>query len=102
MNVKRLVASDFPGIDAAKFDEWKSLRIKADRDVNIAVAVWCAAGVLSPLIKPSGLGLAALAAFAIAEIGLYRATHGRLRRLSKELGMPDRLKALERDEGAGR
>jgi len=98
MDIKRLSSSDLPGIDKARFNEWKSLRIKADRDVNIAVAVWCAAGVLSPLIKPSGLGLAALAAFAIAEIGLYRATHGRLRRLAGELRMSERLKALERGQ----
>jgi len=37
-----------------------------------------------------------LIVFVIAEIALYRATHKRLRQLAGELGMSDRLKALER------
>jgi hypothetical protein len=96
MDIKQLSSSDFPGIDEAKFSEWKSLRIKADRDVNIAFVLGCIAGVLSPLINPDRLGLAALAVFVMAEFVIYRATHKRLRRLAGELRMSDRLKALER------
>jgi len=96
MDIKKLSSSDFPGIDEAKFSEWKSLRIKADRDVNIAFVLGCIAGILSPLIDPDRLGLVVLGVFVIAEIGLYRATHRRLRRLARELKMSDRLKDLER------
>jgi len=96
MDIKQLSSSDLPGIDEAKFAEWKSLRTKADRDVNIAFVLGCVAGALSPLLDPDWLGLVALIVFVIAEIALYRATHKRLRQLARELKMTDRLKALER------
>jgi hypothetical protein len=31
MKIEGLTASDFPGIDTAKFNEWQALRIKQDR-----------------------------------------------------------------------
>ena len=35
MNIKELTASDFPGIDEAKFNEWKALKIKKNRERRI-------------------------------------------------------------------
>ena len=37
MNVKKLNAYDFPGIDIPKFNEWKELRLKVNREVVIVV-----------------------------------------------------------------
>jgi hypothetical protein len=35
MNIYKLSAYDFPSIDVAKFNEWKALHLKANRDVII-------------------------------------------------------------------
>ncbi len=32
MKIMELNASDFPGIDEAKFNEWKELKLKKNRD----------------------------------------------------------------------
>jgi hypothetical protein len=36
VKIKELTASDFPGIDEAKFNEWKALKIKKNRERRIA------------------------------------------------------------------
>ena len=33
--IKKLTASDFPGIDEPKFNEWKALKIKRNREQRI-------------------------------------------------------------------
>jgi len=36
MRIENLTASDFPGIDEAKFNEWKALKLKDNRRKRIA------------------------------------------------------------------
>ncbi len=39
MNIKGFTASDFPGIDEAKFNEWKALKIKRNREQRIVFCI---------------------------------------------------------------
>lgn len=37
MNVRTLEVADFPGIDRAKFEEWKALKAKENRSAALAM-----------------------------------------------------------------
>jgi hypothetical protein len=37
MNVRTLKADDFPGIDRAKFEEWKTLKAKENKSAALAM-----------------------------------------------------------------
>jgi cobalamin biosynthesis protein CobD/CbiB len=102
MNVKNLTASDFPGIDEAKFNEWKALKIKRNREQRIVFYI--GAGILlillilSLLTANPKLLLIFLILFIIDDwAGLiflsYRRRYKHLRQIGKELKMSDRLRA---------
>ena len=99
MNIKELTASDFPGIDEAKFNEWKALKIKRNREQRIVL--YMAVGILLILslltAKPIFL-LAYMILFMILFIIedlyiIYRRRNRHLRQLGKELKMSERLRA---------
>ncbi len=106
MNVKigDLAASDFPGIDEAKFNEWKALKIKKNREQRIALFI--GAGILiilSALTAKPIFVLIYLALFMILFIIediyiVYRIRYKRLRRLGEELKMSARLKAKKKGQ----
>jgi len=99
MNVKMgdLTASDFPGIDEAQFDEWKSLKIKRNREqrtvLYIGVGILLILGVLSVLTaKPYFLLIFLVLLFDDLFV-FHRRRSRRLRQLGEELKMSDRLRA---------
>ena len=102
MNVKNLTAFDFPGIDEAKFNEWKALKIKRNREQRIVfyigVGILPILLILSLLTANPRLLLIFLILFIIDDwAGLmfisYRRKYRHLRQLGKELKMSDRLRA---------
>ncbi len=108
MNVKigDLAASDFPGIDAAKFDEWKALKIKKNRDWRIAfyvgVGILLILSIVSVLIAKSIfllIFLIFLDTDALLILFLfYRKRYRHLRRLGDELKMSERLRARRKGQ----
>jgi len=99
MNVKQLTAFDFPGIDVAKFNEWKALKIKRNRERRIVFYIWLGILLILSVLtaKPIFLliylslfiGVAAIEEFYI----IYRRRYKHLRQLGKELKMSERLRA---------
>jgi len=102
MNIKELTASDFPGIDEAKFNEWKALKIKRNREQRIVFYI--GVGILLILLilslltaKPTFLLIFLI--FLIIDdwaVLIYiscRRRYKHLRQLGKELKMSDRLRA---------
>jgi len=102
MNVKNLTASDFPGIDEAKYNEWKALKIKRNREQRIAfcfgVGILLILSLLSLLTaNPIFLSIF-LIWFIIDDVYvfiflIYRRRYRHLRQLGKELKMSERLRA---------
>jgi Flp pilus assembly protein TadB len=98
MDIKGLTASDFTGIDEAKFNEWKALKIKKNREQRIVFYI--GAGILLILsvvsvltAKPVFL-LIFLILFVIDDVYvIYRRRYKHLRQLGKELKMSERLRA---------
>jgi len=90
--VHDLTAADFPGVEPTTFDEWKRLRVALGRAPLLALALL--AGVWAVTIPVFGAvlvpGLVPVAAFAAYWIPRAR----RSARLSRELGISDRLNAL--------
>jgi len=105
MNVKigELTASDFPGIDEAKFNEWKALKIKKNREQTIVFYI--GAGILLILsvvsvltAKPIFL-LIFLVLFIFDDVYVvYHRRYRHLRQLGKELKMSDRLRAKKKSQ----
>ena len=98
MNINKLTASDFPGIDEAKFNEWKALKIKRSREQTIVfyigVGILLILSLLSLLIAKPIFLLIFLILFIIDDIYvIYRRRYKHLRQLGKELKMSDRLRA---------
>jgi Flp pilus assembly protein TadB len=102
MNIKELAVSDFPGIDEAKFNEWKALKIKRNREQRIVfyigVGILLILLILSLLTANPKLLLIFLILFIIDDwAGLtylsYRRRYKHLRQLGKELKMSKRLRA---------
>jgi Flp pilus assembly protein TadB len=107
MNAKigDLAASDFPGIDAAKFNEWKALKIRRDRERRIVLyaglGIFLILSVLSVLTaKPIFLWVFLVLIFLVFEdlIFMYRRRYRHLRRLGEELQMSARLRAKKKGE----
>jgi len=98
MNIKKLAASDFPGIDEAKFNEWKTLHIKDNGEQRIVSYIALAIGYILTLLffKSFYTFLIFLTIFVIAGYGFYRVKNKRLRQLGKELKMSDRLWAKKK------
>jgi hypothetical protein len=93
MRTKDLTASDFPGIDAQKFAEWKALQLRAMRLPWIALAIMIGVALLSVPLIGGAIGWA-LPVFSYFAYMLPQVKHGkRLRQLTTELGMAERLKA---------
>jgi len=105
MNVEigDLTASDFPGIDEAKFNKWKALKIKRNREQRIVFYI--GAGILLILLilslltaKPIFL-LIFLILFMLDDIYvLCRRRYRHLRQLGKELKMSDRMRAKKKGQ----
>ena len=98
VKIRNLTVSDFPGIDEAKFNEWKALHIKDNREQRIVSYIAIAIGyILTHLFfKSFYTFLIFLTIFVIAGYGFYRAKNKRLRQLGKELKMSDRLWAKKK------
>ncbi len=99
MNVKigDLTVSDFPGIDEAKFNEWKALKIKRSREQRIilymGVGILLILSVVSVLTAKPYFLLIFLVLLIDDLFVLYRRRFSRLRQLDEELRMSDRLRA---------
>jgi len=104
MNVKigDLTASDFPGIDEAKFNEWKALKIKKNRErrivLYIGVGILLILSVVSVLTARPIFLLAFLILLFDDLIVLYRRRYRHLRRLEEELKMSARLREKKRGQ----
>jgi hypothetical protein len=95
--IKKLTASDFPGIDEAKFNELKVLLIKVNREQAVfcfvAAGIWFISTLLvarSHYLTTSGIILM------LAIYGFGLVSTKRLRRLEKELKISDRLRAKKK------
>lgn len=96
LDIRTLTASDFPGIDGAKFNEWKALHIRLNREHQI---IWYIAGgiwFISTLLIAGPYPSVALVIFFIAEYGFYLVRSKHLRKLRKELKMSDRIWAKKK------
>jgi Flp pilus assembly protein TadB len=105
MNVKigDLTASDFPGIDEAKFNEWKALKIKRNREQRvvfyIGVGILLILSVVSVLTAKPIFLLIFLILFIIDDVYvIYRRRYKHLHQLGKELKMSDRLRAKKKGQ----
>ena len=91
MNVKELAASDFPGIEASKFEEWKALRLKEKRGIWL-----CAVPVLGTVIITYilfGYAASQIAGVIVFLISMPRGINPKRRRqLARELDMKRRLR----------
>jgi Flp pilus assembly protein TadB len=105
MNVKigDLTASNFPGIDEAKFNEWKALKIKRNREQRIVfyigVGILLILSVVSVLTAKPIFMLIFLILLIYDDIYvIYRRRYRQLRQLGKELKMSARLKAKKKGQ----
>jgi len=105
IRVEDLTASDFPGIDEARFNEWKALKIKRKREqrivLYIGVGILLILLILSLLTGNPNLLLIFLVFviiddWAVLIFSYYRKRYRRLRRLGEELKMRARLKAKKK------
>jgi Flp pilus assembly protein TadB len=98
-----LTASDFPGIDEAKFNEWKALKIKKNRERRIALyiggGILLILSVVSVLTaKPIFLLIFLILLISDDLIVFSRRRYRHLRRLGEELKMSARLRAKKRGQ----
>jgi Flp pilus assembly protein TadB len=105
VNIRDLTASDFPGIDEAKFNEWKALKIKKNRKRRIVfyigVGILLILSVVSILTaKPIFLAMFFILPFLLFEdlIVLYSIRYRHLRQLGEELKMSARLRAKKKGQ----
>jgi accessory gene regulator protein AgrB len=93
LKLKNLSASDFPGVDEAKFKEWKRLKMKFNN--NPIPIVWIALLVAQVFVK--NLALFILFAIITAATIVYAIVGSqRYRKLGRELDMGRRVRALAR------
>lgn len=112
MKIDELSASDFPGIDGAKFNEWKALRLKNKRRAWIAGGASLPIALILRLIARSKEWtwqgwevdwlqvylLLCIAVFVFGNGAYFDITTRSWRRLNKELKMNARLRAKKRGE----
>jgi len=102
MNINELTASDFPGIDEAKFNEWKALKIKRNREQRIVfyigVGILLILSVVSVLTAKPIFMLIFLILLCDDIYVFYRRRYRHLRQLDKELKMSDRLRAKKKGQ----
>jgi len=105
MNTKigDLTASDFPGIDEDKFNEWKALKIKKNREQR--VVFYIGAGILLILsvvslltAKPIFMLIFLILLIYDDIYVIYSRRYRHLRQLGKELKMSARLKAKKKGQ----
>lgn len=98
MNIKELKASDFPGIDEAKFEEWKAIQLKANRDIWVALAVMVGGFLIGVPLIGGGIGymVPVVAYFAYMLPKAFGEQARRRRELVRELDMNRRLSAKQR------
>jgi Flp pilus assembly protein TadB len=101
--IGELMASDFPGIDEAKFNEWKALKIKRNRERRIVfyigIGILLVLGVVSILTaKPVFLLVFLILLIFDDLIVFHRRRYRHLRQLGKELKMSDRLRAKKQGQ----
>jgi Flp pilus assembly protein TadB len=98
IKIKDLTVSDFHGIDEAKFNEWKALKVKRNREQRIVfyigVGIFGILLILSVLTAKPIFLLIFLILFIIDDVYvIYRRKYKHLRQLGKELKMSERLRA---------
>jgi Flp pilus assembly protein TadB len=103
LRLKNLFASDFPGIDEAKFNEWTALKIKKNRERRIALYIGLGILLILSVVSVLTARPIFLAIFVILLviddlIFFSRRRYRRLRQLGEELKMSARLKAKKRGE----
>lgn len=105
LDIKKLTASDFPGIDEAKFNEWKALKIKKNREQSIVfyigAGILIILSVVSVLTAKSIFPLIFWVFFIFVIFGdliiiFNRRRHRHFRQLGEELKMPARLRARKK------
>jgi Flp pilus assembly protein TadB len=94
MNIKKLAASDFPGIDEAKFNEWKALRRKTNREYYIGACIFLAIIFILWLLAgfESHVSIIVLVFF-LALNGFYSIRSKRVRQLKEDLKISERWQA---------
>jgi hypothetical protein len=104
MNIKieNLTVSDFPGIDEAKFNEWKALKIKRNREQRIVFSIGVGILLILSVLTAKSIFLLIylslfLSLFIIDDVYIiYRIRYKHLRQLGKELKMSARLRAKKK------
>ena len=103
VRIEDLIASDFPGIDEAKFNEWKALKIKRKRlrriVYYIGAGIFLILSVVSILTAKPYVLLIFIIPFLVDDlIVFYRRKYRRLRQLGEELKMSARLRAKKKGQ----
>lgn len=101
IKIKDLTVSDFPGIDEEKFNEWKALKIKRNREQRIVfyigVGILLILLILSLLTAKPIFLLIFLILLIIDDVYvIYRRRYKHLRQLGKELKVSERLRAKKK------
>jgi hypothetical protein len=98
MRIQDLTPADFPDIDAAKFEEWKALTLRAMKVPFIGLAIMIGGYLIAvPLIGGAIGWLIPVIAYFVYMIP--QAKQGRrVRELNRELGMKERLRAKRQAE----
>lgn len=98
MRIQDLTPADFPGIDAAKFEEWKALTLRAMKVPMIGLAIMIGGYLIAvPLIGGAiGWLLPVVAYFAYMFTQWKQGR--RIRELNSELGMKARLRTKRQEE----
>lgn len=91
VRIEDLTPYDFPGIDEAKFNEWKSLRLRTNREYWIGAGIFIVLLIMTSSLRPEfTIGVWVL--FLIfARVNTFRTS--RMGQLGRELDMKKRLKA---------
>ena len=107
MKIMELNASDFPGIDVAKFNEWKALKIKKNHERRIyfyiGIVILLILAIVSILIAKPIFMLIIPILFLIECVDLFffhrrRRRNRHLGQLGEELKMNARLRAKKKGE----
>lgn len=92
--LKKLTSSDFPGIDEARFNEWKALHLKGLREKTIAVGIIVASFIISALLFTDELNYLLGPTCILLAVYVFFFVRGkRKRQLFRELDLKRRLDA---------
>jgi hypothetical protein len=91
VRIEDLTAYDFPGIDEAKFNEWKALRLRTNREYWIGACIFIALMVITSSFGAE-FTMGVLVLFLVfARVNTFRTS--RMGELGRELDMKRRLRA---------